>query len=632
MSDVFETHASGVHGGMHAGTGDINHAYYLPQADTPGTSPRKQPMDELRWLERRFVAPAGLGRARDVLEKSRTVFLDGLPGSGRIAAAKTLLWELRDGEREIHELLPQENAPRINLGHIGDGDLTWLDLSQAAGARWDEVHDELSSLRATVHDRDARLVVVLPDATGHLGSTLARYRVGIRRPPVDEVLSRYLLVEDIPRPVRFPRLRFLDADRRMEEVPRYVALIRSAREDHRDGAFMTWCEDAYQALFGQTEGVAAQLSELPAGRQRALLLAVAMLHEAHADVVHRAGIDLLDTVAHPPGDSPLLEHAPLGQRLEEIGAEVDSSGSVRFTKLDYDAAVRSYFWVHMPQLRDALESWMMRTADSSGLSAHDRTNLVERFTEQCLTARYRPTLVALVEQWTAQSTTIPRMEAAAAVVRRGLRDEEQGRHFRRQIYEWSRRDDLSDRLAEVIIAACRDEMMARHPDEALVRLHHVARRERGTRAWETLVALVGDALRFRRQMLTRLTDSPGRWHRDIDLFLELADPQALTDRGRRDHALIAESTVREQLVTGWSVVFARRPYEVWAPRVRQWLQVATVAERHRRALLAILVRGGEEDARVLARLYAMTREREAWTSLGDLVVRNIDAVWEARTA
>lgn len=636
MSDSFETHASDIRGGMHTGSGDINNNtsnYYL-QTDSPGVSPRKQPADDLRWIQQRFVAPAGLGKARDVLEASRTVFLDGLPGSGRIAAAKMLLWELEDGGRQIHELLLQEkeNAPRIDHSHVGDGDLVWLDLSQVTGARWDEVHDELPSLRATVRDRDAHLVVVLPDKAGHLDSTLIQYRVGIQRPAVDEVLSHYLRVEDLPRPVPLPRLRFLDADRRMDEVPQYVELIRRARDEHRDDGFMIWCEAAYRALSGQAQDVAAQVAELSAG-QRALLLAVAMLHGAHADVIHRADADLLNAVAHPCEDGPLLERAPLDQRLKEIGARIDSSGSVRFEELDYDAAIRSYFWAHMPELRDALQDWVKQTADSLGLSAQERTNLVERFTEQCLTERYRPALVSLVEQWTAHPTTIRKMEAAALVVRRGLRDEQQGRSFRRQIYYWSLKDDLSERLAEVIIVACRDEMMAKYPDESLVRLHHVARRERGTLARETLIELVsGGAPRLRRQMLTRLTNSPGKWRRDVDLFLEFADPEALTDPGRRDRSLVAEDTVRRQLATGWSLAYTRHPYEVWAPRVRRWLHVAAVDERHRHALLDVLIHGGAEDTSVLARLYAMTRERQAWVPLGDLVVQGINTVWEARIA
>ncbi|RFS87371.1 hypothetical protein D0T12_03835 [Actinomadura spongiicola] len=561
------------------------------------------------------------------------MLLDGLPGSGRTAAAKMLLWEVGCDGGQIHELLLQDsdNVPPIDHSHVGDGELVWMDLSHVDRPRWHEVRAELSSLRATVQDRDARLVLVLPDRTGHPGSTLAPYHAEIQRPAVEEVLYRYLCVEEISWPVQPPPPRLLDADWRMADVPRYIELIRRARDEHRQGTFEQWCEDAYRALTGQVEDVATQVAGLATGRQRALLLAVAMLHNAHADVIHHAGAALLDTVDHPREESPILERAPLDVRLKEIGAELGSSGDVRFKKLDYDAAVRSYFWTFMPELHNALQAWIEQTADSQDLAYRERAHLIERFTEQCLNKRYRQALFSLVEKLTAAPTTRPKMEAAALILQRGLRDEKQGRAFRRKIYVWSRSTTLSTRLAEVIIAACRDEMMAKHPDEALVRLLHVARRERGTRARETLVEVADGAPRLRRQMLARLTEATpeaGKWPTDVDLFLDLADPEALTDPGRRDHALISEHAVRRQLAIGWTLVFTRRPCETWAPRVRPWLHVAAADQQHRHALLSILVRAGRGNATVLAQLYTMSREKESWALLSEPIIQLINTLRE----
>ncbi|MEV5754675.1 hypothetical protein AB0L00_43290 [Actinoallomurus sp. NPDC052308] len=626
MSDSFEVHVSGTRGDVHTGTGDINSTHYLLQLDSPGRAPRKQPADELRWLSQRFVPPAGLGEARDVLEASRTVFLDGPPGSGRVAAAKMLLWELRNDAEQLHEVVLQgkEDASRINPDHVGDGDRVWLDLSQVDGQLWGEVHAELSSLRATVRQRDAYLVVVLPDTVDDLGSTLAQYRVEIQRPAVGDVLSRYLMAEDIPQPTRLPPLRFLDTARRMDQIRKYVALIVRAREKDRESGFIAWCETADQALSGQEQDVATLVAGLTEGPPRALLLATAILHEAHADIVHRASASLLKTVEHPRDESPILVRDPLDHRLEEIGAELDSTGNVRFRKLDYDAAVRSYFWTHMPELHGHIQEWVRETVDMTDLTSRERENLVTWFTDQCLNERYRPALVSLVNQWTANPTTPRKMEAAAVVLQRGLQHEKQGRFFRRQIYEWSRITNLSDRLAEVIIVACRDEMMTKHPDEALVRLHHVARREHGTRARETLIQLVSGAPRLRRQMLNRLTDpsEPGKWPADVDLFLELADPESLTDPGKRGHPLIAENSVRRQLTIGWALAFAQRPHEEWAPQVRRWLHVAAGNERYRHALLDVLIGGGAQRTSVLAHFYTMTREQCA--SLSGSVMQKIN--------
>lgn len=614
MSDSFETHVSGAPGSFHAGKGDINNVFML-HSGTLGALPRKKPTDEMWWIRRRFVEPAGLDEAREILEESHTVFIAGLPGSGRVAAAQVLLQGLQDGARQLNELIPQEeeNAPRIDQTHIGDGDLVWLNLSTLSGPLWEEVQADLSSLRATVQERDAYLAVVLPDTPTTLKAPLAQYRARIERPAIAEVLARYLQIENIHRPMPLPPLRFLDTARCMDDIPAYVDLICRARDEHPEGDFPMWCEVAFTAWSGQDQDVAEQVTALVTGQERALLISVAMLHDAHADVVHRASADLLERAEHPPEDLPLLEHAFLGKRLHEIGARLNDSGTVQFVKLDYDAAVRSYFWTHMPALHDTLLAWVVSTVDSPDLSSRERMSLVGRFTEQCLLhGRYGQTLVTLVNQLTASPASGRKMEAAAQVLQRGLRDEKHGRSFRRQIYEWSRSTNLSSRLAELIITACRDEMMVKYPAEALVRLHHLARREPGTRAHDTLVTLVEGAPRLRRQILARLTEStyePGKFSSDVPLFLELADPRALTAPGRRNHALIAERAIRRQLTTGWTLAFTRLPYETWAPSARQWLTVAVKEERHRDMLLDILIEGTEGDAIILSRLYEMTRKK-----------------------
>jgi hypothetical protein len=627
LNDLVIPHVSETQGNVHAGAGN---QYIFALEDSRGRNPRRQAADELQWLARCFVHPVRFSRAREVLESHRTVFLDASPGSGRIATAKVLLRELRPGSEMIHQLLVQEreSGSPLNLSHIGDGDLVWLDLSGPTAWSWSEIQSELSDLRRTVQEHAAHLVLVLPHDTD-LQPEFGQYRVRIERPPVHEVLQRHLRMENIvPPPDSVAQLPFLKGHRPLREIPRYVELIRDAKEKASGaGDFAAWCADAQQALSGREREVAGLVAGLSLGPQRALLLATAMLHGAHADNIHRASGSLLATVEHPSDECPVLERAALDQRLEDIHAELDSSGRVRFTELDYDSAVRAYFWAHMPELRDGVRRWVGLTVDSADLSEVDRENLVTRFTEQCLSDRYQLAWVSLVLQCTEQPTTSHRMTAAVLVLQRGLRDEKSSRTFRRQIYEWSR-SQITDRLAEVIIVACRDEMMVSHPDEALVRLHHVARRERGTRAREVLVTLVSGDRRFLRQMLSRLTDrSPDakKWSADVALFLEIADPAVLIDPGTRDHPLVSEGAVRRQLAEGWSLVFASLPPEVWGPRAQEWLMCAADNVRCRNELLDMLIAGGEQRADMLARLYAMTRGQAACAVISRLLLHKISA-------
>ena len=252
------------------------------------------------------------------------------------------------------------------------------------------------------------------------------------------------------------------------------------------------------------------IAKLSDGPQRALLLTVAMLHGAHADVIEQAATSLLEKVEQPPDERSLLERAALDERLDGIDAYRDDAGNVNFKVLGFDSAVRSYFWTQMYDLREPLQDWLDDVIDSPVPSEADRDTIVRNFTEQCLNDRYKPILATLAEKYVSNGgKSDSRMIAAARILHYGLQDEHCGRFFRREVYEWSRRDGMSDQLAAVIVAACRDEISATRPDEALVRLHHVARRKSGCGAYQTLVELVSADRRFLRQMLSRL--GAGAW-------------------------------------------------------------------------------------------------------------------------
>ncbi|NED80291.1 hypothetical protein G3I76_09360, partial [Streptomyces sp. SID11233] len=100
-----------------------------------------------------------MGEARERLEESRTVFLDGAPGSGRQAAARVLLAEYGS----FRELLPgEQDEPSLrDPALLSEGDLVLLDLSAADRHRWARMHAELGTLRRSAHTKAARLVVVM---------------------------------------------------------------------------------------------------------------------------------------------------------------------------------------------------------------------------------------------------------------------------------------------------------------------------------------------------------------------------------------------------------------------------------------------------------------------------------------
>ena len=197
------------------------------------------------------------------------------------------------------------------------------------------------------------------------------------------------------------------------------------------------------------------------------------------------------------------------------------------------------------------------------------------------------------------------------MLRHGLRDQKSGRAFRQQIYRWSTAGDLSLRLVGVLVEAC-DAMAVTHPEQALVRLHHVVRR----------YPEQADA----RQMLTGLASSdpwllsyflhrPGgiRSERapdtDADLFLGIADAGLFTTRWPASR-LIVQRQIADDLAAGWTLAFTRLPVEMWAPSAHEWLRHAAEDDVYRHSLLDVLVDGAGRRADLLSRLFGMAHRAE----------------------
>ncbi|MGI5159198.1 hypothetical protein [Microbispora sp. CA-102843] len=188
--------------------------------------------------------------------------------------------------------------------------------------------------------------------------------------------------------------------------------------------------------------------------------------------------------------------------------------------------------------------------------------------------------------------------AAVQLLTKALQDQRQGWFFRRQIYEWSTRTGLPDALTEVIISLCTVVMAVHHPYEAVVCLHHIARREHQgiARARGALTRLVRTDRRLLRLMFDRLDfqfSGNNTYKADPDLFLDLADPDLLTATEGRSRSLIAHEAVRKQMTNGWDMVFGRRSEDVWSPAARRWLLAAGRGGPHQGALLDVLINGGD---------------------------------------
>lgn len=620
MTDSFSTRVESPNGAMHTGSGDI-HINVGPQPHSVGRPAfRRIADDQLSWLRRVLVAPENLGRARSLLADTGTVILDGSPGAGRTSAARVLLREYHHDAGVLHVLQPEDEdeLPLHDPELVGTGDQLLLDLSNADAHRWSRALAGLSALRKTVHDRQAHLVVVMP-YDGSLDSDLQNYRVQIRHPQALNVLKRHLRVHGLPYEqyvlADLALIEFLQG-RPMREIAAFADLVRRAREAEPDKEFAHWCEQAHLARNDRRDEVIDQAVKLRESPQRALLLTVAMLHGAHADVVHRAAQLLLRVVGSPPEELSLLEHKDLSERFREIGATSDPHGHVRFSELDYDAAVRAHFWDHVPDLRPHLGTWAAQLVDlrDPHMTADVRGELVARLAGQYLRTVRADDLALLAEGWSSASASQARLEAAVHALACGLNDPVQSGHLRSLIYRWCADRRLEGEFGQVLIRVCADLLAASHPDQALIRLYHLARRERGTtRALEALGELVSSSRRLRRRLLDRLARSAFS-PADLAIFLETCDPGPLAESGAASRALMEENGVQRSLTVCWHAVLAGLPRTAWHPYAERWLHRAAGGGTCGEHLLDVLVHAAERcDNRrgtVFASLYASARDAE----------------------
>ncbi|MBV9141609.1 MAG: hypothetical protein JO115_11950 [Pseudonocardiales bacterium] len=625
MSAEAQSHLFGPQGPVNTGTGHqfIGPTFILnalQQLVRVGPDLRTVAREHLHWLHPRFVEPDPFGRAQELLADHRSVLLTGAEGSGRRAAAQMLLHRLPGAEVQIRELPDGDpDKPELNSDEVDSGQRLLLDLSTSKETFCAEVLEQLPSYRNAVRDHDAHLVVVLPRSREHyFGAEFGSSIVDIVKPKGEEVFRRYLRCDDITRDARLDDGELAEQLRSepMSRIAELARLVQLAKDSAPQQGFLPWLGEAHKAWIERSAEVAAKVKKLRSGQLRALLLTTAMFHGAHADTIFTSASQLRTLDQHPTDERPRLEQEGLAEQLAKIGAKKDTAGRVRFMPLAYDRAVRTHFWNDYPDRRETFREWVGIALKHPTLSSEDRDAVVTRFAQQALRTGRPDDLRLLAERWVRR--TDPRwpsrlLPQAATAVGYGLNDERHARFFRQRLYDWSRDRNLSPDLAQVVVQVCSEVLALTRPKEALVRLHHLVRRHPGAAgeaARGALLNLIEGDRRLYRRLLDRVTDgltTPENAATDLDLFLELADPDRLTRSSQRRAPLIADALVRDRLSTSWRSALGGLFSPGCAHRVRTWLTAAGENERYREHVLTVLVKAGDGRNDLLSRLYVVAR-------------------------
>ncbi|MFJ2674061.1 hypothetical protein [Streptomyces sp. NPDC087525] len=606
MTSPGGTSVNNPQGPLHSGGGNQYNYHWSIGSEDPlvrAGVDRLQIVREHRLrLAKCFVRPRGFGRAADRLaQPGSAVILQGAPGAGRRAAATVLLEEASAPGGRIEELhsKPEEGAPEPS-----PGDRYLLDLSRVGENDYSAAQHTLMKYRSLVEKHGARMVVVFPSGLEWmLDAELAPLAVDIERPRGRAVLSRHLRV----RGVRFEyeqlstdELTHMCATAPMRELDRLAGLVAQARDSARYGTdFAHWRDEAMAAATNWSQQVAQQLREHRGGPERALLLAAAMMSGAAADTVMGAAGRLLELVRHPRDETPRLAQDGLGEQFEKLSLVREDDGRVRFGGLAYDDAVRRHFWENFPELRAGFRDWVEQCTALPELGPEDRRRLVGRFAEQALSSGRPEDLCVLVEKWTQPSAGGRLSAAAATTLELGLSHEQYGPRFRSRVYQWVTAARLKPDLARVLIGVCRHVISATHPEQAMVRLRHLALRQGIPEALvqEARSALLQLARKSRRLYARSVLPLlPGRRSEDgnLDVLLALLDPVDL-----RIEPPWRESTL------AWRAVMGGTPSAAWCPVVQRWLTRLARREASDRVLgVLLLAAAGDRD--LLNQLYVTT--------------------------
>ncbi|MER5502176.1 hypothetical protein ABT096_33990 [Streptomyces sp. NPDC002561] len=607
-----------------------------------GVEPLRIVREDRVRLADRFVPPVGHRIAADRLEKpGSVVLLEASPGSGRRAAAIMLLHGLgEDGEADEEgirfEELPATDKDEDLLAP-SEGDRFLLDLS---GITDEEAYAKaqrlLAARRSQVQEAGAHMVVVLPSGMEHAHAPdLEPDTVTLGRPRGVAVITRYLRMDRMA----FRSADLGDADLRrlcarspMRELARLAGLVRTARDSGRFGTdFAGWLDQAMHAVTDRAGDVGRQVAAVRNAPERALLLATAMFEEAHADTVYEAWHGLMRTVRYEEETTTELARTDFGERLAALGIERAPDGRLLFDRLAYADAVRTYFWANFPGMRDDLRDWIGHAAGLHGLTTDDRVNVAVRFGERSLAVGRPDDLFDLVVRWAHGATGTSCDPRAVAALELGLSHERFGRWFRRRMYKCARSGPLPDGLVRVLTVVCLQSLSTTHPDQAIVRLHHLAVREgeAAREAREALLDLAGRDRRLYRQLIDRLRDRTYREAREAEPHLRL-----LTELLRSDRA--PDPPPWPALFLGWETVFSQPPAELWNPLVSNWLN--TVAgDSAREMALDLMVRATRGRMTALHRLYAIactwagSARHPSRATVAALLWQHIDHAQYART-
>ncbi|MEU4097909.1 hypothetical protein [Streptomyces sp. NPDC026673] len=570
---------------------------------------------EMDLAEHAFVDVQGtagssqVGHAIDLMSRSHgrrpALVLLGGPGTGRRAAALRILCKAGVPRERIRWLLLDWDQPRIEQVPHTKGYGFVLDLTSYPELP-EDFYTGLTGYQKEAESTEAFLIILAtPENWGP--RTLATVpTVSMSRPPARKVAETHLLHLAPHRAdwlTTDPLDTLLSESASPSDAARLARLIAQAHDDAEDSVkeeFSNW-QDHLKQWFTNHSGA----EDL---RERALLIAVALLEGAPAKVVLEAADELFSDVGGqlPPGGP--LAGRDLVNRLATVHASLiqDEGVSLEAERHGLAEAVLTHVWQQRPQLRKALLEWASSISAPNGTAVSHLPRIAECLVH--LSAQPGGRLVLTVaSNWVATGRSAHRQLATEVLETMALHPVT-GPGVRKQLYDWAQQKTTSKELASAVAGICAGQLSRSYPRVALTRLRLLASRSDGlaNEAVANAVRSLASAPEQRLLVLSEIigwtqADAPAVREAGASTFLALTDmaQDTFLPPPARVEGDDADTLTHELFVQGWRAAHMETTTTQAAhDRLAAWLDSPHLSDDQVLPLAVAVLRGrlGQQGA------------------------------------
>ncbi|MFF3373517.1 hypothetical protein ACFYXF_11275 [Streptomyces sp. NPDC002680] len=545
------------------------------------------------------------------LGQHNIVVLTGAADTGRRTTALRVLRDVGVEAEHLHSLLLDWDRPRTEQLPVTPGHGYVLDLSGYSSLPAD-FYQGLSGYQKEAAAAGSYLVILATTGTWKPSTLASIARIEHVPPSALDVAKAHL------RQRKADRLSWLDEGSELRlllssttspaDAVRLAQIIAEAADGGQASAkeeFENW-RDHLTKWFKDHDG-AEHL------RDRALLIAIALLDRLPADVVMAAADRLFAQVEGvlPPGGA--LAGPDLATRLEIVGAKrvKDDGLSLDKARHGLDEAVLTHVWAQRPHLRSELLRWASEITAPKGIADKYRTQVAAALTRLATGSAGQPVL-RIVTEWIASESAAHR-RLAAGVLESTATHPGIGVAVRKYLYDAAKQKNLSEALAQTVAEVCAGRLGRTYPRVALTRLRLLAGRtdQRGAQAVAHAVRELAAEPELRDLVLGEIVD----WtEADEDVvrqagaraFLALTDLTSPSGEVPLALALVQELAAHKEtgledqlFVRGWRATWRHEPSADQAlESLVTWLDSPAVPEDHAVEVAVAVLAGRLRDARV----------------------------------